>query len=56
MCRRQVPEFEGFSVAGAPSAVVGGGGPDSGSYSWYHSLVNVTPAVETGLPSEKRGL
>ena len=37
-------------------AGVEAGGTFAGSISSYHSLVNVTPAVETALPSEKRGL
>jgi len=46
------PPPQGLVDAG----VTAGGSAASGSRSSYHSLVKVTPAVETGLPSAKRGL
>jgi pSer/pThr/pTyr-binding forkhead associated (FHA) protein len=45
----------GFGASGAAS-FAGSGGGALGFSSSYHSPVKVTPAVETALPSAKRGL
>ena len=61
--RRQVPEG-GFAAPAAAQprvrawwrSAAQSAGAFSGSYSWYHSLVKETPAVDTAWPSAKRGL